>query len=396
MTPNPKEEVPTVTNKAETFENTVCDKNSLNVNEESREFPANLPGPEYKMELVWRNIIIFIILHILCIINFYFDKKLETKLFAMFYALMSGFGVTAGAHRLFSHNSYKTNTALKVMLLYFQSIAFQNSVFEWSRDHRVHHKYTDTNADPHNVRRGFFFSHMGWLLCKKHPDVFKFGSRVSMADLEGDKYVMFQHRHFLPIMLVASLVIPVFIPCYFWNESFWSSFLFVGIVRYIFTLHITWLINSAAHTYGMKPYDKNISPSDSYLVGFLAIGEGWHNYHHVFPYDYKTSELAFYSFNLTTAFIDFMAWIGWAYNLKTVSADMIRKRACRTGDGSHKYSKEAGKSDKQLIEEFVLQKSVDENGNMIQGSDGLIWGYEDELMTEDDKNCIKVLKQHAD
>ena len=75
---------------------------------------------------------------------------------------------------------------------------------------------------------------------------------------------------------------------------------------------------------------------------------------------------------------------------------MIRKRACRTGDGSHKYSKEAGKSDKQLIEEFVLQKTIDENGNMIQGSNGLIWGYEDELMTEDDKNCIKVLKQHED
>jgi stearoyl-CoA desaturase (delta-9 desaturase) len=97
---------------------------------------------------------------------------------------------------------------------------------------------------------------MGWLLCKKHPDVFKFGSRVSMSDLEADKYVMFQHRHFYPIMFFVSIVIPVFIPCYFWNESFWASFLFAGVVRYIYTLHITWLINSAAHTYGMKPFDK--------------------------------------------------------------------------------------------------------------------------------------------
>lgn len=141
----------------------------------------------------------------------------------------------------------------------------------------------------------------------------------------------------------------------------------------------------------------------------------------MFPYDYKTSELAFYSFNLTTAFIDFFAWIGklfaqklgplfhtiyknlfckftgWAYNLKTVSADMIRKRVCRTGDGSHKFSKELNiKSDTEVIKEFVLQKSVDENGNMINGSDGLVWGFDDELMSEEDKNCIKVLKEHKD
>lgn len=67
----------------------------------------------------------------------------------------------------------------------------------------------------------------------------------------------------------------------------------------------------------------------------LALGEGWHNYHHVFPWDYKTAELGNYSLNFTTAFIDFFAKIGWAYDLKTVSEDMIKKRVERTGDGTH-------------------------------------------------------------
>lgn len=67
----------------------------------------------------------------------------------------------------------------------------------------------------------------------------------------------------------------------------------------------------------------------------MAFGEGWHNYHHVFPWDYKTAELGTYTANTTTAFIDFFAKIGWAYDLKTVSTDTIQKRTKRTGDGSH-------------------------------------------------------------
>lgn len=81
--------------------------------------------------------------------------------------------------------------------------------------------------------------------------------------------------------------------------------------------------------------DRYINPVQNKSVAIFAFGEGWHNYHHVFPWDYKTAELGNYSFNFTTAFIDFFAKIGWAYDLKTVSEDMIKKRVERTGDGSH-------------------------------------------------------------
>lgn len=109
-------------------------------------------------------------------------------------SLFSGIAITAGAHRLWAHGAYKANTKLKLILLIFQTTAFQNSVIEWVRDHRVHHKFTDTNADPHNASRGFFFSHMGWLMCKKHPDVKKFGAKINMSDLESDPLLRFQHK----------------------------------------------------------------------------------------------------------------------------------------------------------------------------------------------------------
>lgn len=76
----------------------------------------------------------------------------------------------------------------------FQTWAVQNDIHEWSRDHRVHHKFTDTDADPHNINRGLFFSHIGWLMCKKHPDVINKGKQVDMTDLERDPVVMFQKK----------------------------------------------------------------------------------------------------------------------------------------------------------------------------------------------------------
>lgn len=79
---------------------------------------------------------------------------------------------------------------------------------------------------------------------------------------------------------------------------------------------------------------RNISPVENFVVSIGALGEGWHNYHHVFPYDYKTSELGDYTLNLTTGFIDFFCRLGWAYDCKTVSSEMIKRRALRSGDGS--------------------------------------------------------------
>ena len=72
---------------------------------------------------------------------------------------------------------------------------FQNDILDWSRDHRVHHKYSETDADPHNAMRGFFFAHVGWLLVKKHPDVMEKGRGLDYSDLYADRVVMFQRRH---------------------------------------------------------------------------------------------------------------------------------------------------------------------------------------------------------
>lgn len=154
-----------------------------------------------------------------------------------------------------------------------QTLSMQRSMLTWVRDHRIHHKYTDTNADPHNSRRGFFFSHIGWLMVKPHPDVRKYGATVDKSDLKADPFVMFQDRLHYPLVLVA-IVSSTLLPMICWGESLKVSFFFCFLSRYLFSLHGTWSVNSAAHLFGTKPYDINISASENDWVKFFAVGEG--------------------------------------------------------------------------------------------------------------------------
>ncbi|XP_023228732.1 stearoyl-CoA desaturase 5-like [Centruroides sculpturatus] len=211
--------------------------------------------------------------------------------------------------------------------------SLQNDIYEWVRDHRVHHKFSETDADPHNAKRGFFFSHIGWLLVRKHPDVIEKGKTIDLNDVWADPIVRFQRRHYTRLVVMLCFVIPTLLPVWCWGETYWNSYFVATLLRYCVSLNATWLVNSAAHMWGNRPYDKSINPRQNKIVTLWALGEGFHNYHHTFPWDYSTSELGS-KINFTTVFIDCMNWLGLAYDLRTVSPDIIKQRRLRTGDGS--------------------------------------------------------------
>ncbi|XP_034993679.1 stearoyl-CoA desaturase isoform X2 [Zootoca vivipara] len=295
-------------------------------------------GPKPQKRYVWRNIILMSLLHLTAIYAAIWltpTAKFATLVWVFVLFVLSGLGITAGAHRLWSHRSYKAGLPLRIFLAVINSMAFQNDIFEWARDHRVHHKYSETDADPHNAKRGFFFSHIGWLLVRKHPDVKEKGKKLDLSDLMADKVVMFQRRHYKTSVVIMCFLFPAAVPWYFWGESYHTSFFMASILRYALILNATWLVNSAAHMYGNRPYDKTINPRENHFVVFGALGEGFHNYHHTFPYDYSTSEFGL-NWNITTAFIDLMCYLGLATDCKRVSKEAIMARKIRTGDGSHK------------------------------------------------------------
>lgn len=298
---------------------------------ESKEIDAK---HEHRRVIVWRNVILMIILHVSSVYGIYLcfaSAMWKTSVLAFFLYQATGLGITAGCHRLWAHKAYKARLPLRILLAFLQTMAFQNHIYEWSRDHRVHHKYSETDADPHDSRRGFFFAHVGWLLVRKHPEVIRKGRTIGMEDLMRDPVVRFQRKYYLPLMVAICFVLPAYLPKLLWGESVWNGFFICAMLRYTFTLHMTWLVNSAAHFWGRHPYDDSINPAENTLTMVGAIGEGFHNYHHTFPWDYAASELG-WRLNLTTMFINAMWAIGWAYDLKKVTPEMIVKRKERTGD----------------------------------------------------------------
>ncbi|KAJ8675169.1 hypothetical protein QAD02_010955 [Eretmocerus hayati] len=327
---------------------------------------------KYKWKIVWRNVIAFVYLHIGALYGLYLffnGAKGLTIIWNILLACAAAVGITAGAHRLWCHRAYKAKWPLRMILMIFQTIAFQNHLYEWVRDHRVHHKFTDTDADPHNAKRGFFFSHMGWLLVRKHPDVIAKGASVDMSDLDEDPIVVWQKRLYIILMPIFSFLLPAWVPCYFWGENGMYSW-YATLFRYTASLNLTWLVNSAAHIYGTRPYDDTISATDNFRVALGAFGEGWHNYHHIFPWDYKAAELGDYKANFTTAFIDFFAKIGWAYDLKTVPTELIEKRAARTGDGTRI---------KRDTEEYAYEDAI--------------WGWGDKDMHKEDIEYAQIINK---
>ena len=150
----------------------------------------------------------------------------------------------------------------------------------------------------------------------KHRSVIEAGRQVGMSDLEADWTVMFQDRNKHWMMPLFCFVLPATVATLL-GDTYWNGLLIVGALRYVSVLHGTWMVNSVAHWYGMRPY-KQINPSENWLVTFFSGGEGWHNWHHVYPSDYSASELGILDqFNPTTAFIDAMAFLGLVWDRKT-------------------------------------------------------------------------------
>ncbi|XP_070151665.1 (11Z)-hexadec-11-enoyl-CoA conjugase isoform X3 [Polyergus mexicanus] len=304
-------------------------KNSILDQPPKENIPAEQP-------LIWRNIIGISALHVITIYLFvtrYNEAKFWTWIFEISYGILGALGVTAGAHRFWAHRSYSAKLPLKILLSYLYCMAGQTHLTKWIRVHRTHHRYTDTSADPHNSNRGFFFSHVGWLMMKHHPAVKEYGKNVNMSDIAADPVIRFFDKYYPPIMLSLCFVLPILIPVYIWNET-WIISIAATITRYIFMLNAAFAVNSFAHLCGTRPYNRNLKATENLTVSIVTFGEGWHNYHHSFPWDYKAAELGLYRVNLTTAFIDFMAWIGLAYDLKTSSFEIIDSLCTKKGDGT--------------------------------------------------------------
>ncbi|PZC85543.1 hypothetical protein B5X24_HaOG216651 [Helicoverpa armigera] len=252
--------------------------------------------------------------------------KWQSVIFAYAMVCFSGFGITAGAHRYWAHKAFKATTPLRIIMLLGFASAGQNTIYQWVRNHRIHHKYSDTESDPHNRERGLFFSHIGWLLMKKKPEVTSKAKEIDMSDIENDALLTWHRKHLDIVNPLMTFVIPTLIGMVLWGEGWKAAVAWQCCIRFLFVYHSELTVNSLGHTIGYKPYDTSINPAENAIISALTGGEGWHNFHHSFPFDYKAAEWS-HTFDFTTDLIHFFEKFGWVYDKREVTKDFIKKYA---------------------------------------------------------------------
>lgn len=233
----------------------------------------------------WQNIIFLGSTHLVALVGIplYFifcDFHFFDIFFALAYHFLCSLGITVGYHRMFSHRAFKGNSVCEFFALFFGGGTFEMSALDWCSQHRDHHKYTDTERDPYASTKGFFYSHVGWLLFWIH-DI----NHSNCRDLQARPLVVHQHRYYYYWALLAGIFLP-FILCASLG-SVVGALVFAVCFRIVLSYQATFCINSVCHIIGSKLYDAKSSACDHWLSAILSSGEGYHNFHHRFPRDYR-------------------------------------------------------------------------------------------------------------
>jgi stearoyl-CoA desaturase (delta-9 desaturase) len=192
-----------------------------------------------------------------------------------------GLSITAGYHRLFAHRTYRATAPVRWMFLLFGAGSFQNSALSWSADHRAHHAATDAPSDPHTVGKGAWFAHVGWLFRRREASA----DVTRLTDLWTVRTIRLQHRYYPAPALGVGLALPVAVAS-LWGDP-WGGLLVAGFLRVALMLQATFCVNSLAHLVGRRRYDAHASARDSVLTALVTFGEGYHSFHHRFPFDYR-------------------------------------------------------------------------------------------------------------
>lgn len=269
----------------------------------------------------WLNMILVVMIPLIGIFSaFKHPPQAKTMVLAVIFYAFSGLSITAGYHRLYAHKCYDACVPVRLFFALFGAGAVQGSIKWWSHSHRVHHRYTDTPRDPYDARRGLWYSHMGWMLVKANP---KNRARADISDLTSDWVVNFQHRHYLSLMLFMGLILPTLVAGIFWGD-YLGGFLYAGILKSSFIQQATFCVNSLAHWIGLQPFDDRRTPRDHVITALVTFGEGYHNFHHEFPSDYRNA-LKWYQYDPTKVVIYCMSKLGLAWNLKRFSSNAIQQ-----------------------------------------------------------------------
>jgi stearoyl-CoA desaturase (delta-9 desaturase) len=229
--------------------------------------------------------------------------------FLVAWVLAQNVGIGMCYHRLLTHRGYSTPKWLEYCMAACATLALQGGPIYWVGVHRMHHRYTDKEGDPHSPRDGKWWSHMGWILNGTQRNETK-ALKQYTPDLARDRYYVWLNKyHWIPLTVVG-LALFAF--------GGWSWLLWGAVMPATVGFHVTWMVNSVTHLWGTRRFSTNDDSRNNFWVALVTGGEGWHNNHHAYPVSARHG-LAWYEIDVNYYGIRLLERFGLASHVKTAS-----------------------------------------------------------------------------
>ncbi|MGL5082144.1 MAG: acyl-CoA desaturase [Microcoleaceae cyanobacterium] len=261
-----------------------------------------------QLEIHWEHAISLAIVHVMALLAlfpaFFSWKAVGVAVFLHW--VTGGLGITLGWHRLLTHRSFQTPKWLEYFLVFCGVLSSEGGVIDWVGLHRMHHQHSDQELDPHDSRKGFWWSHIGWIFCKSPAQALV--PRYTQ-DIIDDPVYQFFSKHVLSFQVALGLLLLLIGG---WPFLIWGVF-----VRLVLVFHCTWFVNSATHKFGYRTYETTDSSTNCWWVALVTYGEGWHNNHHAFQYSARHG-LQWWEVDLTWMTIRFFQILGLATKVKLI------------------------------------------------------------------------------
>lgn len=242
---------------------------------------ARGPAESQGLRLSWLSVGFFASFHVVALLAPFFFSWSALGVAVLLHWLFGGIGICLGYHRLLSHRSFQVPRWLEYSFAIIGAMAIQGGPIFWVAGHRRHHAFTeDVNADPYSAKRGFWWSHVLWLLYPQ-SDTFRSDRYNKFApDLMRQPFYRWLDRNFLLMQLPVAAVL--------YALGGWSWVIYGIAVRAVFLWHATWFVNSATHRWGYRTFNAKDNSRNLWWVSLMTYGEGWHNNHHAHPRSAQT------------------------------------------------------------------------------------------------------------
>jgi len=270
-------------------------------------------APQEQLTLHWPTVAFLGGFHSLALLAPWYFSWSGLGIMFLLHWLFGGIGICLGFHRLFAHQSFQVPRWLAYGIAVLGALALEGGILFWVSGHRQHHAFSeDEIRDPYSARRGFWWSHLLWMV---YPRPSQVPAQSYARDLARDPFYRWLDRNYLWLQLPLALLL--------WGMGGWSWVVYGIFVRVVLVWHTTWLVNSVTHLWGYQTFPTNDNARNNWWVAILTYGEGWHNNHHAYPRAAKAG-WQWWEVDMTWWTIRTLQFLGLAQKVVLPTSNMLK------------------------------------------------------------------------